>query len=147
VRSGPFTLQYSINKQPYYYDISAEERPSSPLSTLLGISEANLVDVFEICGFYNKKRSAFLSTDFQHWLAASFDSGTVEVTSFKKTTLIKIAKGIDPTKPASQKGEPPRFRMRNTPVAKSSRDSLLKLLSFSIDSTVYCKRKQKQKST
>jgi hypothetical protein len=115
-------------------------------STLLGISEAKLVDIFEICGFYNKKISGFLPTDFQQWLAASFDSGTVEVTSFKKTTLIKIGKRIASKKPTSQKGEPLRFRIRNTPEAKSSRDSLLKLLpvSFSINSTVYCKRKHKQ---
>jgi hypothetical protein len=73
----------------------------------------------------------------------------VELTSFKKTDLIKIGEGVDPKKPASQTGEPPRFSMRNTLEAKSSRESLLKLVltvSFSIDSTVYCKRKQKQKS-
>ncbi len=81
------TLLKSIHEvtRRYYYHISAEESvPGSPFY-LLSVNEENLVEILKICGFDNNKKSAFLSTVFQHWLAASFESGT-----FKKTTLIKI---------------------------------------------------------
>jgi hypothetical protein len=92
--------------------------------------EEDLVEIFKICGFYNSKRSALLATVFKDWVAASFDLGTVEVTTFKKRTLIKIGCGESPKRPASQLAEgltPPRFRMRSTTVGKSSMDSLMLL--------------------
>jgi hypothetical protein len=67
----------------YYYHISAEESVPGSLSLLLGLSEENLIEIFKICGFYNNnnnnsssnKRSAFLLTVFQTWVAASFNFG------------------------------------------------------------------------
>jgi hypothetical protein len=55
------------------------------------MTEEDLVEIFKICGFYNNdKSSAFLSTVFRDSVAASFDLATVEVTTFKKRTLVKI---------------------------------------------------------
>jgi hypothetical protein len=74
-----------------------------------------LVDIFEICGFWPIRREVACLTDFQQ---LSF-SGDSEVTSFKKTTLIKIGKRIASKKPTSQKG-PPRFRIMNTAPGRDS---------------------------
>jgi hypothetical protein len=98
----------------YYYRILDEKNVPGSLSYLLGISEGRLVYIFKLCGFYSSRKSTFLGSDFEVWVAASFDAGTVEVTKFKER-LIKIGMGTSPEKPASQSKEglePPKFRMR-----------------------------------
>jgi hypothetical protein len=116
----------------YYYRILDEKNVPGCLSYLLGISEERLVYIFKLCGFYNSKKSAFLGTDFEVWVAASFDAGTMEVTTFKRERLIKIGTGASPEKPASQSKEglePPKFRMRRiTAGGQGSQDSLTVLL-------------------
>ena len=87
----------------YYYLILAEESVPGSLSYLLGMSEEDLVEIFKICGFYNNnKSSGLLPSVFQDWVVASFDSGTVEFTTFKKRTLIKIGIGVSPERPSIQ---------------------------------------------
>jgi endonuclease III-like uncharacterized protein len=78
----------------YYYHISAEESAPGSLSYLLDTSEENLREIFNICGFYNNKKSAFLLTAFETWVAGSFELGTVEVTSFRKKIFTKIGTEI-----------------------------------------------------
>jgi hypothetical protein len=55
---------------------------------------------------------------------ASFDSGTVELTTFKRRPLIKIGMGDAPKRPASQLEEalepPARFRMLSTVLLKDN---------------------------
>jgi hypothetical protein len=52
------------------------------LSYLLSIREVDLLEIFKIFGFYNEKRGAFLFWVFETWVAASFDTRTVEVTTY-----------------------------------------------------------------
>jgi hypothetical protein len=66
----------------YYYRISAEESIPSSLSYLLSTREVDILEIFKICGFYNEKRGAFLFRVFETWVAASFDTRTVEVTTY-----------------------------------------------------------------
>jgi hypothetical protein len=112
----------------YYYRIFAEKSIPGCLSFLLGINEADLGEIFKICGFYNQK-DKFQWNVFGMWVVASFDKGTVEVSSYKKIQVIKIGIGTHPTKPASQEKEqlqPPTFRMQ-TAEGKSSKDRLMGL--------------------
>jgi hypothetical protein len=114
----------------YYYHISAEESAPGSLSYLLDISEENLLEIFNICGFYDNKKSAFLLRAFETWVAGSFELGTVEVTSFRKKIFIKIGTGQSPKKPAAQVADeiaPPTFRMQTTTEGQSSKDSLMLL--------------------
>jgi hypothetical protein len=107
------------------------------LSYLLSIREADILEIFKICGFYNERRGAFLFRVFETWVAASFDTRTVEVTTYcfpesplKKMPLIKIGVGEHPHRPAAQLNEkldPPRFRMQTDPKGQSSKDSLMLL--------------------
>lgn len=68
----------------YYYTITAEKSIPGCLSYLLGIHEADIVEIFKICGFCNFKRGKFLWEEFSMWVVASFEKGTVEVTAFQK---------------------------------------------------------------
>jgi hypothetical protein len=114
-----------------------QRRVSLPLSYLLSIREVDLLEIFKICGFYNEKRGAFLFRVFETWVAASFDTRTVEVTTYcfpespnKKIPLIKIGVGEHPCRPTAQlkeKLDPPRFRMQTDPKGQSSKDSLMLL--------------------
>jgi hypothetical protein len=78
-----------------------------------------MVDIFKICGFYNKKKGAFLFRVFEIWVAESFDVGTLTTFCYpgsphKKIPLIKIG----PSHPASQlkeKLDPPTFRLQTDP--------------------------------
>jgi hypothetical protein len=119
----------------YYYTISAEESIPGNLSYLIDIREEDLVEIFKICGFYNSnKKGTFLLTVFQSWVAASFETGTVEVTTFKKINLIKIGRGLQPERPASQFKEglqAPLFRMPTDTEGQSNRDNLMLLFKKS----------------
>ena len=113
------------------WHISRGERPWLSIISF-GISEEDLVEVFKICGFYHNKRSCLKSTVFREWAVASFDVGTVEVSTFKKRTVIKIGMGDFPKRPASQLDEglePPKFRMQSTTEGQSSKDSLMLLFN------------------
>jgi len=114
----------------YYYRISAEKSIPGCLSFLLGINEADLGEIFKICGFYNEKKGRMQWSIFEMWVVASFDKGTVEVSSYKRTKVLKIGVGTHPTKPASQEKEglqPPSFRMQTAGEGKSSKDRLMGL--------------------
>jgi hypothetical protein len=80
----------------YFYHISSEESIPGSLSYLLSIREGELVEIFKICGFYNDKKGVFLLAAFRTWIRATFEAGTVEVTVFRKTPLIKIGLGDHP---------------------------------------------------
>jgi hypothetical protein len=85
------------------------------LSYLLNIEEGNLVAIFKICGFYNKKKGFFLLAAFRTWFATTFEAKTVEMTSFRKKPLIKIDLGSHPCRSTDQLKEnldPPRFRIQ-----------------------------------
>jgi hypothetical protein len=114
----------------YFYRISAEESIPGSLSYLLNIREAELVEIFKICGFYNDKKQVFLLAAFRTWIAASFEAGAVEVTSFRKKSLIKIGLGDHPRRPADQlkeKLDPPRFRMQTAGGEGERNKSFMKL--------------------
>jgi hypothetical protein len=116
----------------YFYWLSAEESVPGSLSYLLGISEDDLVEVFKICGFYSINKSVFLITAFTDWVSTSFASKTLEVTTFKRRSFIKIGIGKSPERPASQLEEaldPPRIRMLSTTEGQSSKDSLMQLFN------------------
>ena len=113
----------------YYYSISTETSMPGCLSFLLGITEADLVEIFKICGFYNEKKGIMQWSVFRMWVVASFDKGTMEVTSYKRSEFIKIGTGTHPNKPASQVKDqllPPSFRMQTTE-GQSSKNSLMGL--------------------
>ncbi len=86
----------------YFYSISGEESVPGTLSYLLSIKEADLIEIFKICGFYRGGRRAFQRTIFETWVRSTFESGTVEVTTYKKQALIKIGHGEHPKRPADQ---------------------------------------------
>jgi hypothetical protein len=44
--------------------------------------EVDILETFKLCGFYNEKRGAFLFRVFETWVAASFETRTVEVTTY-----------------------------------------------------------------
>ena len=92
-----------------------------------------MLEILKICGFVKtKNRGAIQWTDFQTWVEASFDDGTVEVTTFKRISYIKIGLGKHPKQPSSQikeKLEPPKFRMKTVAEGKSIKDSLMLLFN------------------
>jgi hypothetical protein len=74
-----------------------------------------VIKIFMICGFYNLKSGhrTFQRTNFETWVHATFERGAVEVTLFKKKTLIKIGHGEHPKRWSDQEKEkldPPRFQ-------------------------------------
>jgi hypothetical protein len=96
----------------YFYRISGDESIPGTLSFLLSIKESDTIGMFLLCGFYHEKRGIYLRTIFKMWVAATFKTGTVKVTTFKKEHSIKIAHGEHPKRPADQvkeKLDPPRF--------------------------------------
>jgi hypothetical protein len=94
----------------YYYQISAEESIPGSFSYLLSIREIDILEIFKICSFYDEIRGAFMFPVFETWVAASFDTRTVEVTTYwcpelppKKIPLIKIGVGEHPCPPNSER--------------------------------------------
>jgi hypothetical protein len=109
----------------YYYRISAEESIPGSLSYLLSIRGVDILEIFKICGFYNEKRGAFLFRVFETWVAASFDTRTMQVTTYcfpesphTKILLIKIGVGEHHCRPKAQLKEK---------LDQSSKDSLMLL--------------------
>jgi hypothetical protein len=106
----------------YCYQTTAKKSIPRCLSFLLSITEADVVEIFKICGFYHEKKVAILWHDFDMWVAASFEKETMEFIRFlfpearnKKTTLIKIGTGTHPILPGAQvkeKLDPPSFQMQ-----------------------------------
>jgi hypothetical protein len=96
----------------YFYHISAEESVPGTLSYLLSIKEPDLVEIFKMCGFYHLKRGTFQRYVFEMWVGATFERGTVKVTTYEKKGVIKIGHGehlswmLDQVK---EKLNPPRF--------------------------------------
>jgi hypothetical protein len=119
----------------YYYHLSGEESVPDTLSYLLSIQEADLVEIFKVCGFFNGRKGSFQSSVFKMWVSTNFERGTVEVTSFRRKDMIKIGVGEHPSRPLDQfkeKLDPPRFRMMTAGVeGKSSRDCLMRLFEKS----------------
>jgi hypothetical protein len=66
-------------------------------------------------GLYNLKRGTFQWSVFEIvWVRATFERGTVEVTTYKKKDLIKIGHGEHPgwmLDQVKKKLDPPRFQM------------------------------------
>jgi hypothetical protein len=114
-----------------------QRRASQALSPsyLLNTREADLVEIFVICGFYNDKKGLFLLAAFRTWIAATFEAGTVEVTIVRKTPIIKIGLGNHPRWPVNQVKEklnPPRFLRMQTAAGgqgKSIKDSFMQLFN------------------
>ena len=97
-------------------------------------------EIFKICGFYNKKKGKIQWGVFEIWVVASFYKGTVEVTSYKRTQVIKIGIGTHPTKPAFQEKEglqPPGFQTMQTADGKSSTDRLMGLFEKPPDMVLF----------
>jgi hypothetical protein len=119
--------------RPYFYRISGDESVPGTLSFLLGVKESDLIAMFLLCGFYHEKRGIYLRTVFKMWVAATFKTGTVKVTIYKKEHYIKIGYGELPKRPADQakeKIDPPRFRMMTADdQGKSSKDGLMLLFA------------------
>jgi hypothetical protein len=98
----------------YFYRISGEESVPGTLSYLISVKEADLVEIFKVCRFYNEQKGSFQLTVFKTWDSVLFERGTVEVTSFWRKDMIKIGLGEHPSWPLDQfkeKLDPPRFRM------------------------------------
>jgi hypothetical protein len=120
----------------YYYRITAEKNIPGCLSFLLSITEADIVEIFKICGFYNEKKITFPWNDFDMWVAASFKKGTMEFTKCsspearnKKIPLLNLGTGTHPIWPGAQvkeKLDPPSFQMQSAE-GQSSKDSLMAL--------------------
>jgi hypothetical protein len=83
------------------------------LSYLLSIKGPDLVKIFKTCGFYNLKRGTFQLSVFEMWVHATFERGTVKVTTYKKKGMIKIGHGEHPScwmlDQVREKLNPPRF--------------------------------------
>ncbi len=111
----------------YFYYISGDESVPGTLSYLLSVKESDLVEIFKVCGFHNKKGS-FQKAGFKMWVDANFKRGSVEFTAYRKKDILKIGLGEHPSRPVDQwkeKLDPPRFRMLTAGTeGNSSRDSL-----------------------
>jgi hypothetical protein len=120
----------------YFYQLTGEESVPGNLSYLLGVKESDMVKIFKACGFYHIKKGTFARTAFKTWVTASFPTGTVEFSSFRRKDLLKLGLGEHPSRPSDQLKEnldPPRFRMTTTTDVEglSSRDSLMRLFDTS----------------
>jgi hypothetical protein len=80
----------------YFYCVSAEESIPGSLSYLLFIGEAELVEIFKICGFYNDNIGVFRLAAFRTWIAATFEAGTVEVATLEGNHSSRLVLAITP---------------------------------------------------
>jgi hypothetical protein len=60
----------------YFYYISGDESVPGTLSYLLSVKESDLVEIFKVCGFHNKKGS-FQKAGFKMWANANFERGSL----------------------------------------------------------------------
>jgi hypothetical protein len=124
--------------QRYFYLISEDKRVPGILSNLLSVSEEDLVEIFKVCGFHNKKGS-FQKADFKMWVWANFERRSVKIKLFHRKDIIKIVLGEHPSCPMDQWEEEldlPRFQMLTVCAeGEPSRDSLMHLFSKEAQTT------------
>jgi hypothetical protein len=119
--------------QPYFYCISRGESVPGTLFFLLSAQEADLIEIFKVCGFYIFRRGIFLfqRLAFKTCVGATLERGTVKFYSFRKEVIIKIGLGEHPCwllDQLKEKFDPLRFQMLTADAeSKSSKDSLMRL--------------------